>query len=44
MTPRLAGGTLGVAVAGSVFASIYASQLSAGVIARLPAPAREVAS
>ncbi len=41
---RLVGGTLGVAVVGSVFASIYAHQLCTGVIARLPASARELAS
>jgi hypothetical protein len=36
---RLLGGTLGVAVIGSVFASLYASRLTAGLPAGLPAAA-----
>ncbi len=36
---RLLGGTLGVAVIGSVFASLYASRLAAGLPAGLPAAA-----
>jgi EmrB/QacA subfamily drug resistance transporter len=40
---RLFGGTLGVAVIGSVFASLYASRLGDLLPARLPAGAREVA-
>ena len=35
---RLFGGTLGVAVIGSVAASVYASRLAAGLPPRLPAP------
>ncbi len=34
---RLLGGTLGVAVIGSVYASLYASRLTSGLPARLPA-------
>src|ERR671935_132127 len=36
---RLLGGTLGVAVIGSVYASLYASRLAGGLPPRLPAPA-----
>ena len=35
---RLLGGTLGVAVIGSVYASLYAARLSSGLPARLPGP------
>jgi hypothetical protein len=35
---RLVGGTLGVAVIGSVYASVYASRLSATMPAAVPAP------
>jgi EmrB/QacA subfamily drug resistance transporter len=34
---RLLGGTLGVAVIGSVYASLYASRLTSGITTRLPA-------
>jgi EmrB/QacA subfamily drug resistance transporter len=40
---RLLGGTLGVAVIGSVYASIYASRLTATLPARLPATVAHVA-
>jgi hypothetical protein len=36
-TTRLLGGTLGVAVIGSVYASLYSSRLSAGLPAQVPA-------
>jgi EmrB/QacA subfamily drug resistance transporter len=35
---RLLGGTLGVAIIGSVYASLYGSRLTAGLPAHLPAP------
>jgi hypothetical protein len=38
-TTRLLGGTLGVAVIGSVFASLYGSRLTAGLPAGVPRPA-----
>ena len=40
---RLLGGTLGVAVIGSVYASLYASRLSASLPAGLPAAASRIA-
>jgi EmrB/QacA subfamily drug resistance transporter len=40
---RLIGGTLGVAVIGSVYASVYASRLTATVPAAVPAPAAAIA-
>jgi EmrB/QacA subfamily drug resistance transporter len=40
---RLLGGTLGVAVIGSVYASLYASRLTAELPARLPAPLAQLA-
>jgi predicted MFS family arabinose efflux permease len=40
---RLVGGTLGVAVIGSVYASVYASRLSATMPAGVPAPAAAIA-
>jgi len=40
---RLVGGTLGVAVIGSVYASVYASRLSAAMPAGVPAPAAAAA-
>ena len=40
---RLLGGTLGVAVIGSVYASLYGSRLSAGLPARFPASLSAVA-
>ena len=40
---RLLGGTLGVAVIGSVYASLYASRLTASLPARLPATVVHVA-
>ena len=40
---RLVGGTLGVAVIGSVYASVYASKLSATIPAAVPAPAAAIA-
>jgi EmrB/QacA subfamily drug resistance transporter len=40
---RLLGGTLGVAVIGSVYASLYSSRLSARLPARFPAPLSNVA-
>src|SRR6185437_13524642 len=40
---RLIGGTLGVAVIGSVYASVYASRLSAAMPAGVPAPAAAAA-
>jgi EmrB/QacA subfamily drug resistance transporter len=42
-TTRLLGGTLGVAVIGSVYASLYGSSLTAGLPARLPAGLSAVA-
>ncbi len=42
-TTRLLGGTLGVAVIGSVYASLYASRLSSGLPAGLPATLGRVA-
>ena len=41
---RLLGGTLGVAVIGSVYASLYASRLTAALPTRLPAPLAHTAS
>jgi len=40
---RLVGGTLGVAVIGSVYASVYASRLSAAMPAAVPAPVAAIA-
>jgi EmrB/QacA subfamily drug resistance transporter len=40
---RLIGGTLGVAVIGSVYASVYASRLAATMPAAVPAPAAAIA-
>jgi predicted MFS family arabinose efflux permease len=40
---RLIGGTLGVAVLGSVYASVYASRLAATMPAAVPAPAAAIA-
>jgi predicted MFS family arabinose efflux permease len=40
---RLVGGTLGVAVIGSVYASVYGSRLSATVPASVPGPAAAIA-
>jgi hypothetical protein len=40
---RLIGGTLGVAVIGSVYASVYAARLTAALPAALPAPAAAAA-
>ncbi len=40
---RLLGGTLGVAVIGSVYASLYASRLTTALPARLPAAAGRTA-
>jgi EmrB/QacA subfamily drug resistance transporter len=40
---RLLGGTLGVAVIGSVYASLYRSRLTAGIPARLPGQAGAIA-
>ena len=40
---RLVGGTLGVAVIGSVYASVYASRLTATMPAAVPAPAAAIA-
>jgi hypothetical protein len=40
---RLIGGTLGVAVIGSVYASVYASRLSATMPAAVPAPVAAIA-
>ena len=40
---RLLGGTLGVAIIGSVYASVYASRLSASLPGRLPATLAKVA-
>jgi predicted MFS family arabinose efflux permease len=42
-TTRLLGGTLGVAVIGSVYASLYGSRLSTGLPAHLPAALARVA-
>jgi hypothetical protein len=42
-TTRLLGGTLGVAVIGSVFASLYSSRLTAGMPAGLPGQVSAVA-
>jgi hypothetical protein len=40
---RLIGGTLGVAIIGSVYASVYASRLTAAIPAAVPAPAAAAA-
>jgi hypothetical protein len=40
---RLVGGTLGVAVIGSVYASVYASRLTATMPAAVPAPVAAIA-
>src|SRR5215471_9941328 len=40
---RLVGGTLGVAVLGSVYASVYASRLTASMPAAVPAPVAAIA-
>jgi hypothetical protein len=40
---RLIGGTLGVAVIGSVYASVYASQLTASMSPAIPAPVAAIA-
>lgn len=40
---RLLGGTLGVAVIGSVYASLYNTRLAAGLPAALPSPLRQLA-
>jgi hypothetical protein len=40
---RLVGGTLGVAVVGSVYASVYASRLAATIPAAVPAPVAAIA-
>src|SRR5205807_9531868 len=40
---RLLGGTLGVAVIGSVYASMYSSRLTAGLAGHLPAPLTDAA-
>src|SRR5215467_2066415 len=40
---RLIGGTLGVAVIGSIYASVYASRLTATLPAAVPAPAAAIA-
>jgi predicted MFS family arabinose efflux permease len=40
---RLLGGTLGVAVIGSVYASLYGSRLTAGLPAGLPGPVKAIA-
>jgi hypothetical protein len=40
---RLIGGTLGVALIGSVYASVYTSRLSAAMPARVPGPAAAIA-
>ncbi len=42
-TTRLIGGTLGVAVLGSVYASVYVSRLTAAMPAAVPAPVAAVA-
>jgi hypothetical protein len=42
-TTRLLGGTLGVAVIGSVYASLYGSRLTAGLPAGLPGPVKAIA-
>jgi len=42
-TTRLVGGTLGVAVIGSVYASVYGSRLTATVPAGVPAPVMAIA-
>jgi len=41
---RLIGGTLGVAVIGSIYASVYASRLAATMPARVPGPVAAIAS
>jgi len=40
---REAGGTLGVAVLGSIFTSLYADRIGSGAFAALPAPVRQAA-
>ena len=40
---RILGGTLGVAVIGSIYASLYASQLTGGLSVQLPAAAADAA-
>ena len=42
-TTRLVGGTLGVAVIGSVYASVFGSRLTATMPAQVPAPAAAIA-